>query len=58
MDVPILPAAPSAPILSIAPVLKKAEKKGFVSVSEVVKQTLKKNELKPLLKKEVAVQPL
>jgi hypothetical protein len=34
------------------------EKKGFVSVSEVVKQTLKKNELKPLLKKEAAVQPL
>ena len=45
MDAPILPAAPiltAVPILTTAPILKKVEKKAFISVSEVVKQALKK----------------
>ena len=52
MDAPILPAAPiltAAPILPAATILKKVEKKAFISVSEVVKQTLKKkNVILPL----------
>lgn len=49
MDAAILPAAPiltAAPILPAAPILKKVEKKAFISVSEVVKQTLKKKNVK------------